>query len=88
MDYKPKGTHAAATGAESAVRKRLPTVRTLLPRSRKQRVRLLDCWDMAGPVKAVVMPGPAEGLRVRVSRKHRVSPLTRIAERLKRGWQR
>lgn len=86
MDYKPKGMHAAATGSASAVKHRLPTVRTILPRGRKQSVRLLDSWDMSGPVKAVVMPGAADAPLVRISRKLRVSPLTRIAERMKRGW--
>lgn len=90
MSYLPKGMHAAASKAESCVAKRLPTVRTILRRGRRQRVRLLDAWDLAGPTKTVAMPGPQESPTMptmpRISRKLRVSPLTRIAEKLKRGW--
>jgi hypothetical protein len=83
MSYKPRGMHAAAEGLESEVRDKGKTVRTLLPRGRKQFVPMLAHWDMVGPIKAVVMPGSHESpTEPRISRKQRVSPLTRIAEQL------
>lgn len=84
MFYKPKGMHLAANpelGPETKPKK--CTVRTILPKGRKQYVRMLDSWDMVKPAKAVVMPGPKESpLTPKISRKKRVSPLTRIAQKL------
>jgi hypothetical protein len=81
MTYKAKGMHAAANGIPCA-RKKLPTVRTILPKGRKQYTRLLDSWDMVGPTKAVVIPGSSESPTTpKISRKKRVSPLTKIAEK-------
>jgi hypothetical protein len=83
MSYKPRGMHAAAEGLESAVRDKGLTVRTILPKGRKSTYcRLLDSWDMTGPTKAVVMPGPKDSpLTPRISRKERISPFTKIAEK-------
>lgn len=83
MNYKAKGMHSAQTGEASCVRDKLPTVRCILPRGRRQSVRLLDSWDLVGPVKAVVMPDSQESPTMpRISRKKRISPLTRIAQQL------
>ncbi len=88
MSYKPKGMHAAATGEASAIRNKGETVRTILPRGRIVRSRLLDGWDLVPVSKAIVMPDSQESPTMpRISRKLRVSPLTVIAHRLKREWQ-
>ena len=85
MSYKPRGMHLAANPelAPEAKPKARYTPRTLLPMGRPQFRRMLDSWDMVEPPKAVVMPGPQEDpLTPKVSRKSRVSPLTRIAQKL------
>jgi hypothetical protein len=83
MAYKPMGMHRAGEGLESAVKDKGFTVRTILPKGRRQFVRLLDSWAMIGPTKAIVMPGPQEDpLTPKISRKGRISPLTKIAQQL------
>ncbi len=89
MTYQPKGMHAAAENMESAVRNKGKTVRTILPKGRPQSVRLLDAWDLVKPREVIVMPGSQESPTMpRISRKLRVSPLTRIAEQLPMKLQR
>jgi hypothetical protein len=82
MTYRAKGMNAAATGAASCVKTKGPTTRTILRKGRPKSVRLLDSWDMVRPPKVVLMPGPKESPHTpRISRKERVSPLTKIAEK-------
>jgi hypothetical protein len=76
--------HAASEGLASAVRDKGKTVRTILPKGRKQSVRMLDAWDLVRPAELIAMPAGREGPMTRISRKERVSPLTKIAEQLPR----
>ena len=83
MSYKAKGMNLAANPQleEESMPKPRYTPRCILPKGRPRFTRLLDSWGMVGPVKAVVMPGSLEcPTTPRISRKRRVSPLTRIAE--------
>lgn len=86
MSYKAKGMHLAEHPEEGSavVLKKPGTPRSILGKRRKSPFRrMLDSWDMVAPQKAIVMPGSKESpLTPRISRKKRVSPLTRIAEKL------
>jgi len=82
MSYKPKGMNAAAEGLASVVRDKGEPVRTILRKGRPHFKRMLDAWDMVKPRELIAMPEGRERPLTGISRKERVSPLTKIAEQL------
>ncbi len=90
MSYQAKGMHVAAHPEEKWVRKRFkkPYIHRSILREMGRKLKphktcVLDWWDLCGPTKAVVLPGPSESpLTPKVSRKKRVSYLTKIAQQL------